>query len=335
MHVERASDDIYIFTSERYAQLTASLIVSNGAGVLIDTMLYPSDAARIALHARQHCPNGVRYIIYTGHEADHTYGAFLYPRAEIIAHEQARVVMREQGEEALAQAKAAVPELEPVRLRVPTITFGSGTFTLRMPGKTLEVIHMPGHTADGCSVLLHEERILFAGDAVMALPTIVNGDIDQLKQSIERAAAMQLEYIVQGHGELILRGEIKDTLKRSTSYLDSLRSKVQRIIDGGGTREEARAISIESCGMSRVLLSGAVMQLHASNVLALYDRMLKERPAQVKSARPSRRAEPEPEPPSRSAGKKKAAEKERAPAAGRRSIHSAVTSTVGRPSRTV
>jgi cyclase len=330
MHVERASDDIYIFTSDRYAQVTASLIVSNGTGVLIDTMLYPSEAARIALHARQHCPNGVRYVIYTGHEADHTYGSFLFPRAEIIAHEKAREVMLEKGAAALAQAKEGLPELEPISLRPPTITFASGSFTLRLPGKTLEIIHMPGHTPDGCSVLLHEERILFAGDAVMALPTVVHGDAEQLKMSIERVAAMQLEYIVQGHGELILRGEIKDTLKRSVTYLDSLTSRVQRIVEAGGAREEAKTITVESCGLSRVLLNGTVSQLHMNNALALYDRMMHDKPAVVRAVKPVKKVEPvEPAPKARP---KKA---EKPPASGRRTIHSTVSTTAGRPSRTV
>jgi glyoxylase-like metal-dependent hydrolase (beta-lactamase superfamily II) len=349
MHVERASDDIYIFTSDRYAQVTASLIISNGTGVLIDTMLYPSEAARIALHARQHCPNGVRYIIYTGHEADHTYGAFLFPRAEVIAHEKARDVILEKGPAALLRAREAMPEMAPVMLRPPTITFASGTFKLRLPGKTLEVMHMPGHTADGCAVLLHEERILFAGDAIMALPTVVNGDAAQLKASIERAAAMSLEYIVQGHGELILRGEIKDTLKRQVGYLDNLTQKVQKVVDAGGSRDDVRAITVESCGLSRVLLNGTVGQLHLSNTLALYDRYSHERPAGALMAADS---ETEADKPTGRAAKPKTRKSEKAappaespsaapentpsakPAAGRRTIHTPVA-PIGRSSRTV
>lgn len=351
MHVERASDDIYIFTSDRYAQVTASLIISNGTGVLIDTMLYPSEAARIALHARQHCPHGVRYIIYTGHEADHTYGAFLFPRAEIIAHEKAREVILEKGPPALAQVRETLPEMGPVMLRPPTITFGSGSFMLRLPGKTLEVMHMPGHTPDGCSVLLHEERILFAGDAIMALPTMVNGDAVQLKASIERAAAMSLEYIVQGHGELILRGEIKDTLKRQAGYLDSLMQKVQRVVDTGGSRDDVRTITIESCGLSRVLLNGTVGQLHLSNALALYDRYVQERPAGMpvvaeeeaeasvstngRKTTKSRKTKVEKLP---AAGEAPQAQPDAAPtpkpAAGRRTIHTPAA-PIGRSSRTV
>ncbi len=273
MHWERASEDIYIFTSDRYAQVTATLIASGNTGILIDTLPFPSETAQIALFARKRCPDGVRFIIYTGHEADHVYGAFLFPKAEIIAHEKCREVLAERGAVALARAKEQSPEFAPVHMRLPTITFGGGSTTLRVPGKTLEIFHTPGHTPDSVSVLLQEEKILFAGDTVMALPTIASGDTDQLKQSLDLIGSMQLENIVQGHGEMILRGEIKDNIKRQVNYLDNVRSKVQKFIEEGGVRENAKTITIESCGMQRVLLNGMVVALHQANVLALYDRL--------------------------------------------------------------
>lgn len=273
MHWERASEDIYIFTSDRYAQVTASLIVSGNAGILIDTLPFPSETAQIALFARRRCPEGVRFIIYTGHEADHVYGAFLFPKAEIIAHETCREVLIQKGYPALQRAKEQSPEFAPVQLRLPTFTFTSGSTTLRLPGKTLEIIYTPGHTPDSASVLLQEEHILFAGDTVMALPTIANGDAEQLKQSLDLVGSMQLENIVQGHGEMILRGEIKDTMRRQINYLDNIRGKVHKLIESGGTREEAKQITIEQSGMQRVLLNGMVVPLHQSNVLSLYDRM--------------------------------------------------------------
>lgn len=280
MHWERASEDIYIFTSDRYAQVTASLIVSGSTGVLIDTLPFPNETAQIALFARKRCPDGVRFVIYTGHEADHVYGAFFFPKAEIIAHEMAREILIERGFAALQRAKEQSPELAPVQLRLPTFTFTANSVTLRMPGKTLEVIHTPGHTPDCVSVLLHEERILFSGDTVMAIPTITNGDPEQLKKSIETIGAMQLENIVQGHGEIILRGEIRDTLRRQVNYLDNLRNKVQKLIEAGGSRDEAKAITIEQCGLSRVLLNGAAVPLHLANVLTTYDRLMAARTAE-------------------------------------------------------
>lgn len=293
MHWERASEDIYIFTSDRYAQVTASLIVSGNTGILIDTLPFPTETAQIALFARKRCPDGVRFVIYTGHEADHVYGAFLFPRAEIIAHEICRDVLIQRGFAALERAKTQSQEFATVQLRLPTFTFKGGSTTLRLPGKTLEIIHTPGHTTDSVSVLLHEERILFAGDTVMALPTIANGDSEKLKQSLDLIAGMQLENIVQGHGEMILRGEIKDNMKRATNYLENVRAKVQKVIDADGKRDEVKAITIEQCGMQRVLLNGMVVALHQANVLALFDRMMVEQgkampatPAPIAPAKP-------------------------------------------------
>ncbi len=313
MHWERASEDIYIFTSDRYAQVTASLIVSGNTGILIDTLPFPAETAQIALFARKRCPDGVRFVIYTGHEADHVYGAFLFPRAEIIAHEICRDVLIERGFAALERAKAQSQEFGPVQLRLPTFTFRGGSTTLRLPGKTLEIIHSPGHTPDSVSVLLHEERVLFAGDTVMALPTVANGDPEQLKQSLDMIGGMQLENIVQGHGEMILRGEIKDNMKRATNYLDNVRAKVQKVIDANGKRDDVKAITIEQCGMQRVLLNGMVVALHQANVLALYDRMMVEQgklaPATPEVVAPAKPAKTKPAPAAKKSLAKKTAAK--------------------------
>ncbi len=273
MHWERLSEDVYVFTSDRYAQVTASLVVSGKVGVMIDTLPFPEETGQIALFARRRCPDGVRYVIYTQHQADHTYGAFLFPKAEIISHALCRDILLDKGVRALETARARSTELAMVRLRLPTLTFNSGVFALRLPGKTLEIFPTPGHTLDSVSVILQEEKILFAGDTVMAIPTIGDGDLGQLRQSIESIAAMPLESIVQGHGEIILRGEIKDNVRRSLNYLEHLEDKVRKLIESGGSRDDARRITLESCGLQRVLLSGVVGQLHLANVLTLYDRL--------------------------------------------------------------
>ncbi|HEY3341412.1 MAG TPA: MBL fold metallo-hydrolase [Anaerolineae bacterium] len=273
MHWERLSEDVYVFTSDRYAQVTASLIVSGTIGVVIDTLPFPQETSQIAYFARRRCPDGVRYVIYTQHQADHTYGAFLFPKAEVISHTLSREILLDKGVKALEQDKAMNHELELVRMRIPTLTFDQGTFTLRMPGKTLDLFATPGHTPDSISVVLQEEKILFAGDTIMAIPTIGEGDLAQLRESTEAIAAMPLESIVQGHGEIILRGEIKDNIRRSLNYLEQLDGKVRKVVESGGTLDEARNITIESCGLQRVLLNGMVTQLHTANVVALYQRL--------------------------------------------------------------
>ena len=287
MHTERLSDDVYVFTSELYYQVTASLIVSGTIGVLIDTLPFPEETVQIAQLVNRLCPDGVRYIIYTQHQADHVYGAAFFPRAEIISHTLCRDLMIAHGFEALEQAKLQSPSLNLVRLRLPTITFDKGNFALRLPGKTLELLRTPGHTPDSISVLFQEEKLLFAGDTIMALPTVSDpgADVAAVRQAIDLVAGMQLDCIVQGHGEIILRGEIKENMRRSQHYLETLVGKVEKLVEANTPREEAAKLPIEQCGMPRVLLNGAVTQLHTANVLALYDRrMISHPPAKAPEA---------------------------------------------------
>lgn len=306
MHWERASEDVYVFTSDRYAQVTATLIVSGSIGVLIDTLPYPKETAQIALLAKRLCPDGVRYIIYTQHQADHVFGAMYFPRAEIIAHTACRQIMIQRGFAALEATRQQSPEFELIKLKLPTVTFDSGTYALRLPNKTLEMIPTPGHTADSISVLLQEEKILFAGDTVMALPTIGEGNLTQLKASLELIGTMPLDSIVQGHGEIVLRGEIRDYIRRSINYLDHLDVRVRDMIVDKGSRDEAvQKISIESCGMQRAMLNGLVNGLHQANVAALYTQLINSkevitRPKRIelpveptKSKRGRRKIEPE------------------------------------------
>ncbi len=284
MQWDRASEDVYIFTSDRYAQVNAALIRAERIGIVVDTLPYPSETLEMAKIARRHCPDGVRFVIYTGPEGDHTYGAFLFPRAEIIAHEDSLHILATEGAAGLQKAKESDTEFLPVRLRLPTFTFKSGNTILRLPGKTIEIIHVPGHTSGNIAVLLHEEHTLFAGDAVMPIPTIARGDVEAAKKSLERILSMPLEYIVQGHGDLILRGEIRETLKRQIAYLDNLQNKVSKLVASDAPIEAAEEITVESCGLPRVLLAGLAPQLHRANVRALYERLKRQRDQQASSA---------------------------------------------------
>ena len=96
---------------------------------------------------------------------------------------------------------------------------------LHLGKKTLTLIHSPGHSPDSISVLVNEDRILFAGDMVMPLPYFVDGNIDDMTRSLQVIPSMGLENIVQGHGEVILRGEIDEAIRSSLRYLDNVRKK--------------------------------------------------------------------------------------------------------------
>jgi glyoxylase-like metal-dependent hydrolase (beta-lactamase superfamily II) len=273
MHKERVSDDIYVFTSDQYARVTAGAVLYNDGAVLIDTLAFPSETQQIKDFLENRLASQVRYIINTHYHSDHTNGNYLFPNAQIIGHRLCREKLDTVGRAGLARARAQSPELAAVEIVLPNILLTHGSLVLHLGKKTLQIMHTPGASPDSISVLLREDRILFAGDMMMPLPVITDGDIDDLIRSLQAIPPLGLENVVPGHGDVVLRGEIDDAVRSNLKYLETLRKKVEALVKKGRPREAAREIDIESCGKSRIPLNGLVVQLHTANCLALYDRL--------------------------------------------------------------
>ncbi|MGQ0603781.1 MAG: MBL fold metallo-hydrolase, partial [Anaerolineales bacterium] len=177
------------------------------------------------------------------------------------------------GRIGLAKARQHSPDLAKVEIALPSVLFTEGTLLLHLGKKTVQLLPSPGHSPDSLAVFLKEDRILFAGDTMMPLPHFVDGDIDDLTRSLQAIPPLGLENVIQGHGEVILRGEIDDAVRSNLRYLEALRKKVEQVLKRGKSREAARNIEIESCGKSRIPLNGLVLQLHAAKCVALYDKL--------------------------------------------------------------
>jgi glyoxylase-like metal-dependent hydrolase (beta-lactamase superfamily II) len=250
------------------------VLTSEGA-VIIDTLPFPSETRQIIEFVSKRSPNGIRYVILTHYHADHTYGTYLFRSSEIISHMLCRDWLVQHGQAGLEASRAQTPDLAEVQLYLPNVVFESGEMTLRMGNKTLQLLHSPGHTLDSTVVHIKEDKILFAADMVMPVPYIVDGDPKAFVESLRTIRGLGLENVVQGHGEVVLRGEINETLDSSIRYLETIQTRVAKAFSAKKPRESMREISIESCGKSRIPLNGLVQQLHAANLLALYDRMAK------------------------------------------------------------
>jgi cyclase len=144
----------------------------------------------------------------------------------------------------------------------------------RLGERVVRLIHAPGHTQDSVMVYVEDDRVLFAADTVMPVPSIVDGDVDAFRSSLHKVLELPIENMVQGHGEVILRGEVHDIVHTSLSYLDAIEKKVAAVVKRGKGRDVLQRDSIESCGLSRVPLNGLVQHIHVANLLALYDRVV-------------------------------------------------------------
>lgn len=269
---ERVAGDIYVFRSEMYLQVTAGVIVTEEGAVIIDTLPFPQETTRLREFALRRCPQGIRYVIATHAHADHTHGSYLFSGAQLISHRRTREYLAKYGEQGLIQAKGQTPELSSVQLRLPEITFDN-MLILRLGGKTITLRHSPGHSPDVITVRVKEDKVLFASDTILPVPYLDfpgGGNIDDLRRSLRSIEISGLENVVQGHGEVLLRGEIRSTIGSSLKYLDCIEQLVEQHVRSGQPVETLLKTSVEQCGRSRIALNGMVQRLHQANLFYLY-----------------------------------------------------------------
>lgn len=87
---------------------------------------------------------------------------------------------------------------------------------------SLQVIHTPGHSPGSVCFYWPDEKVLFSGDVIfnggIGRTDLPMGNGEDLKASIRRLAALDVEYVLSGHGEPV-RGS--DEVKRNFQEIES------------------------------------------------------------------------------------------------------------------
>ncbi len=273
---ERIADNVYWFQSEDYAQVTASVIAGPQWAVLIDTLAFPDETLEIRDFVEHTLGLKVRYIINTHYHADHAWGNCYFPGVTIIAHSFCRQYLQEKGVPSLEQTKEESVLYERSKIVLPQITFQRGRIGLRIGKKNLYVMPAPGHSFDGVCAYLEDEKLLFAGDALMPVPHIVDGDVDLLLQFYDEMQTLPLENIVQGHGDIILRGEVETILNENRAYLQYVKDTAQAALSVDDPLAFLQSKTIQEAGKSHILLGGLAPEIHQANLLATYARLRKQ-----------------------------------------------------------
>jgi glyoxylase-like metal-dependent hydrolase (beta-lactamase superfamily II) len=278
MQRERVADNVFYFQSDVYAQVTAGAVIGPNWAVIIDTLAIPEETLQIRDFIEQELNLPVRYVINTHYHADHAWGNCFFPGATVIAHTLNRKQLATKGQQSLLEARKQNPTFRKVKIILPQLTFDESYLILRVGKKTLSLFPLPGPCQDNIGVLVEEDRILFAGDAFMALPYIVDGNIDDTIASLKKISKMGLENVVPGHGDIVLRGEIDGVVKENLAYLSALRKAVRKAARRKYPQEILLETGVEDCGKSRVLIGGLAEELHKKNLRALYFQMYGEPP---------------------------------------------------------
>jgi glyoxylase-like metal-dependent hydrolase (beta-lactamase superfamily II) len=78
---------------------------------------------------------------------------------------------------------------------------------LRVGDMEFQVIHTPGHAPGAICLYQPDEKVLITGDLVfkdgVGRTDLPGGDGRMLKESIRRVAALEVEWVLPGHGEII------------------------------------------------------------------------------------------------------------------------------------
>jgi glyoxylase-like metal-dependent hydrolase (beta-lactamase superfamily II) len=268
---ERVSENVYWFQSEVYAQVTAGVIAGPQWAVVIDTLALPEETLAIREFIESEIRVPVRYVINTHFHADHSWGNCFFPGSMVVGHSLCRTEMLTRGVKALETARQNKQNnvYRQVKITPPQLTFDQGTLTLKVGKKNLILTMMGGHSRDGIAILVEEDRVLFAGDSFMPMPYFVDGNLEDTVTSIKRIGKMGLENIIQGHGDIILRGEIESAVKENLLYLANVKKAAKAAARRRNPLEYLDEISVEECGKSRVYLGGLAEGLHRSNLRAL------------------------------------------------------------------
>lgn len=270
---ERIADDIYVFTSQRYAHVTAGAILTKEGVILVDTLYFPEEARAVRDFIEKRLNQQVKYVINTHYHADHTTGTCLYPHATVVSHALCRQLLDSVGREGLEHTKAQATEFADINVVLPSIIVRKGTLDITVGGKTIRLVHLPGHSEDVIGVLELGHNILFASDTMMPVPTFFDGDYDDLISSLNVISSLNPDAVVQGHGEVILRGEVQNIIRDDLDYLAKIKDEVETVIEEELGEDSLAQISIESCGKSRIPLNGLVSDLHHANLRKLYEKI--------------------------------------------------------------
>jgi cyclase len=278
VHRERVADDVYTFQSDVYAQVNAGAIIGQDWAVVIDTLAFPDETLAIREFIEDDLKRKVRYVINTHYHADHSWGNCFFPGAYVLSHDLCRDQLAKFGEKSLKSAAQMDKVFRKTQIVLPHLTLQDGILELIIGDKTLRFIDLPGHSPDGIGVYIVEDEVLFAGDVWMPIPHIVDGDSDIMRHSLRKLDNLIIENVVQGHGEVILRGEVGSSIDDRIDYLDLIQQIVMEAANDEYPGEYLKEKDIEKCGRSRILLSGAAEEIHQQNLRHLYKKTHGEDP---------------------------------------------------------
>ncbi len=220
------------------------IIIGQHRVLVIDACNSPAEARILAgfIQARGRAPD---YLVFTHGHGDHVLGSIVFKDTEVIASVLTPGEIRRILPKIAERSGSPLAQLE-AQIAWPTMTF-NGELRIDLGGRHVHLFPTPGHSADSIAVYVEEERVLFAGDAVVTgiVPAIGDGDSRTLESSLHRLMALDIEIMVPGHGPVVYgRQHMQDWLEWTIGYLSGVRARIHTALQNG-LSEDASVNSVE------------------------------------------------------------------------------------------
>jgi glyoxylase-like metal-dependent hydrolase (beta-lactamase superfamily II) len=228
-------------------------VVSDAGVLVINTG--PSLRVARALHAaiQKIAAQPVKWVVNVNSQ-NHNWlgnGYFKSIGATILASNEADRVMHEMGAQQLVTNKELLKEkADGTALTYPTELIADRR-ELKLGKTSVQLLHFgPAHTPGDLAVWLPQQKILFAGDIVYTerlLAVLPIGNSANWVLAFDKLAALNPKTVVPGHGRPTT---IEVTRRDTRDYLTFLRAEAKRILDAGGSLQDA----VEKVDQSRFRL---------------------------------------------------------------------------------
>jgi len=198
----RVFKDLYFYPWMSYQENNANTTFIGGA---VPTIIDPGHAHLFnnvveAMHRDGVDAGRARLLLLTHSHPDHVEAADRFDESVVRAiSENEFAYMQKAGKELFLGTGAKLPARPfKVLLKEGELKVGDTRFS---------VIPTPGHSPGSICLYHPKEKLLISGDTLFYMGVgrtdLPGGDLDQLKDSIERLAKLDVEYVLPGHGEMI------------------------------------------------------------------------------------------------------------------------------------
>ena len=159
-------------------------------------------------------PDKIDLVITTHSHPDHFEGvrSFVSKGIKLALHEDEDKFLRQHGNGFYSMFGITLPAYRAASY------LKEGACELH--GIAMEMYHTPGHSPGSISIYLPDSKALIAGDVIfqsgVGRTDFPGGNGKLLKKSIDRLAQLDTEYLLPGHGDLVIG---KERVKRNFDYV--------------------------------------------------------------------------------------------------------------------